>query len=292
MPSRLTVMASVATLWLLGGVVYPLLTIASEELSAVQVTALRTTGALLMTTPLLLLRARGQLRALLGRATLWPNVVAGVLFYPLGNGLLTYASARLPSAISALVFSMLPVVAAVVASLRGQRLGAGTWAGITGAVVGMLMLAGAPTESLSLLGLLAALASVACWFVGTDYWSTRGVHADVIASVWVQLLIGTVGCWVLLVVSQNAVPRPSVAFQPVMIVLALSQFVAHMAYLGVAGRVSHVLLTSFAFVNPVVAALAGFVLLGQHMTLVQAGASVVLLAAVALVARPSTPDAG
>ena len=289
-PSPFLVALSIGTLWLVGGLVYPMLAIASDSLTAIQLTAVRTTGAVLMTTPFLLFRSgsREHLRSLFSWRTLWPNIVAGVMFYPIGNGLLTWASARLPSSLSALSFSLLPVLAAAVAALRGHRLGRWVWSGIGAASISMLVVVGAPDADVQLIPLFAALASVLCWFAGTEYWASRGISIDLLSSVWVQLVVGSIACWVSVALAGDGVPASDVWVQPLIVLLAFSQFIQHAAYLGMAGRISPVLLTSFAFVNPVVAAIAGYLLLEQRLTAVQLAASAVLLVAVSLVVRFST----
>lgn len=295
-PGRGQVAAALGTLWLVGGLVYPLLAIASDGLTPMQVTAIRTTAAAALTTPLLLARLRQRRPRLLERRSLAPNLVAGLLFYPVGNGLLTFASARLPSSTTALAFSLLPVLAAVATAMRGQVPRLTVWVGIGGALTSMLVVVGAPGRDASPAPVLAALASVACWFSGTEYWAARRAGTDLVASIWLQLVVGSLGCWVALVATDAPLPALGAWLQPVMLVLAFSQFIQHAAYLGVAGRVSAVALTSFAFVNPVVAAVAGFLLLDQAMTTLQLVASACLLASVLLVIRvPSSalsPAAG
>ncbi len=284
-PSPLRVVASILTLWLVGGVVYPLLTMASDHLAAVQVTAVRTTGAVLMTTPVLLSRMHGRLHALRSFHAIWPNVVAAVAFYPVGNGLLTYASGHLPSSLSALSFSMLPVLAAVVSALRGSALGRWVWLGIGGSIVSLVLVVGAPGSGVPGPALAAALASVVCWFAGTEFWAARSRDLDLIASVWIQLTVGSIACWVSVALSGSGMPSAASVLQPAVVLLAFSQFIQHVAYLGVAGRVSPLVLTSFAFVNPVVAGLAGYLLLQQRLSVLQAAGSATLLLSVLLVVR-------
>lgn len=279
--------SAIGTLWLVGGLVYPMLAVASDELNAVQLTAVRTTGAAIMTTPLLVYRLRGRISELWSLHSLWPNVVAGVLFYPIGNGLLTYGSARLPSAISALAFSLLPVLAASVAAYRGHRYGRRVWLGVAGACVSMVGVVGAPDAAVALLPLLAVLASVTCWFVGTEFWARRGRRADLMVSVWLQLVIGACACWVTVALASDGPPSTGQLFSPLLLLLAFSQFIQHAAYLGIAGRVNPLLLTSFAFVNPVVAAVAGYLLLQQQLTVVQTIASLAMLLSVSVVVKPS-----
>lgn len=280
-------MLAIGTLWLVGGLVYPVLSLASEDFSAIEVTAVRAIGAVIMTTPLLLYRLRGALHRLWSWRILWPNLVAALLFYPIGNGLLTYASGRLQSSLTPLVFALLPVLAAAVSAGRGVRLGRATWIGVTGAFFSLIVVVGAPGSNVPLIPVFAAMASVVCWYTGTELWASRNVDIDLIASVWIQLVIGAVACWVILIASGSQLPPLDRTVQPIMLFLAFSQFIQHAAYLGIAGRVSPLLLTSFAFVHPVVAAIAGYFLLHQRLTAVQIVGSVALLFAVSLVVRAS-----
>ena len=56
-------------------------------------------------------------------------------------------------------------------------------------------------------------------------------------------------------------------------------------YLGISSRVSGMVLTSFGFVNPLVAALVGYFVFSQKITTMQAVAGAILLVGVALVVK-------
>jgi drug/metabolite transporter (DMT)-like permease len=56
-------------------------------------------------------------------------------------------------------------------------------------------------------------------------------------------------------------------------------------YLGISSRVSPQVLTSFGFVNPLVAMIVGYLVYSQKITMVQGIAGVILLIGVGLVVK-------
>jgi drug/metabolite transporter (DMT)-like permease len=70
-----------------------------------------------------------------------------------------------------------------------------------------------------------------------------------------------------------------------MIFLILALASQYWAYLGISRRVSPALLTSFAFVNPLVAGLIGFFAFGQKLGVIQLVAGAILLLGVFLVVK-------
>jgi drug/metabolite transporter (DMT)-like permease len=70
-----------------------------------------------------------------------------------------------------------------------------------------------------------------------------------------------------------------------MIFLIFALAAQYWAYMGLADRVSPELLTSFAFINPLVAGLIGFSVFSQSVSQIQIIAGIILLVGVYIVVR-------
>jgi drug/metabolite transporter (DMT)-like permease len=274
---------AIASMWVIGGLVYPLLALGSKHLNAISLMAIRSSGAaVIMTAMVLILVPKAIMKARLDRR-LYPILIAAVLFYPLGSGLLAAASAHIPSAFSALIFSCLPILAVIYAVTTGNQQSKRTWAGVFLALVFLAGLVGRPSGELSSLGIIFVILSVLSWFIGTQNWIEHAPDYPLLICVWLQVLFGAIGCDLIALVSGQKVPSVHQAFSPVMLLLMISIAIQHLSYIGLSTRVPPALLTSFAFVNPLVAAVAAYFLLHERLSALQALAALGLLVAIYLV---------
>ena len=273
----------VLTLWLLGGLTYPMLTVASRHLSALELVAVRSSGSAILATVLVLMVMPNEVKKLRFDARLIPVFVASIVFYPIGQGTLAIASSRIPSALSALIFSCLPVLAVLSSTIRREWQSRRTWLGVAFAVVFVALLAGDPGGKVSGYGFAAVVFSVLTWFAGTEYWIKRKPNYPMLISVWLMILFGAIECDLVLIISGRRLPSPSYALTWYMLILIVFLVAQHTAYIYIASRVTGPVLTSFAFVNPLVAAVAAYFMFGDRLSAMQTGAAVGLLLAIYLV---------
>lgn len=274
---------AIASMWVVGGLVYPLLALGSKHLNAISLMAIRSSGAAVIMTVMVLIVVPQEVRKIRLDRRLYPILVAAMLFYPLGSGLLAAASSHIPSAFSALMFSCLPVLAVLYAVITGNQQSKRTWAGVFLALFFLAGLVGRPSGDLSLLGIIFVILSVLSWFIGTENWIENAPDYPLLICVWLQVLFGAIGCDLIALVSGQKVPSAHLAFSPVMLLLMISIAIQHLSYIGLSTRVPPALLTSFAFVNPLVAAVAAFFLLHERLSALQAVAGLGLLVAIYLV---------
>jgi drug/metabolite transporter (DMT)-like permease len=273
----------VLTLWLLGGLTYPMLTVASKHLVALELVSVRSSGSAILATLLVLVVMPNAVLKLRFDARLFPVLIASVVFYPIGQGTLAIASSRIPSAVSALIFSCLPVLTVLYALTRRERQSGKTLVGVVLAVLFVGLLAGGPEGAISRFGFAAVVFSVITWFMGTEYWIRYKPDYPMLISVWLMILFGAIECDLMLVVSGKPLPSPRYALTWYMLTLIVFLVAQHTAYIYIASRVSGPILTSFAFVNPLVSATAAYFMFGERFSALQAAAGFGLLLAIYLV---------
>ena len=235
------------------------------------------------------------------RGVEWRNAaLVGLMLPAAGNGLVTLAESHVPSGLVALLMGSIPMWMALMAAVGPERsalrprVSFGLVLGVAGIalLVGPGAIPGATPSAWgwSALPVLGAMS----WAYGS-LWSRRvPMPASPLASTAVGLTAGGV----LLIAIGMGVGEPArvtaAAFQPapVAALLYLAVFgsvVGFTAYLWLLQRVSPTLVSTYAFVNPVVAMLLGFAFAGEPFGARTLVAALLVLIAVALIVTAPAP---
>jgi drug/metabolite transporter (DMT)-like permease len=222
-------------------------------------------------------------------------IVTGGTLLVAGTGMLTFAVERIPSGLAALLGATVPLFLALFArGAFGERLSWRAWLGLLIGLVGIALLV--DPRGGQVLGILFALTGAAAWAAG----SLRSRVADAPRRPMVGAALEMLGASVLfalvgLVRGEFArldlaavPPRGWVAF--VYLVVAGS-LVAYTAYSWLLRNASTQLVGTHAYVNPMVAVLLGWLVLGESVGLRTLAAGAVVLVAVVLLitGRPGEP---
>lgn len=228
----------------------------------------------------------------------WHAAIAGNLMLVGGNGLVVWAEKDVPSNLAALIIALTPVWFAVLewARPKGARPALPTVAGILVGFIGVAMLvsghspqASSPTVSVG--AALMLIVAGLCWSGGT-LWARYHPHTN---SPWVnsaaQMLCGGVGlllaAWLRGEPGQfhwNAVSVQS--WLALLYLLVFGSWVAFSAYAYLLKATTPARLATYAYVNPVIAVLLGWLFLGETLTAQMMWASAVILASVAITSLP------
>jgi drug/metabolite transporter (DMT)-like permease len=243
----------------------------------------------------------------------WAGVaVTGVLLFVGGNGLVTFAERTVPSGLAAVLVATTPLWIALVERCRpgGERVRARGWLGLALGLAGVVLLLapGLGAEagpSLDGVGPFLVLGSAFCWALGSvvlRHCRLRGPHLA--AAAW-QMVVGGGGlalaglvCGEVGELPERVTPGAVGAFCYLLVVGSLVGFVAFNWLLS---HVPAPQVGTYAYVNPIIAVLAGCLIDQEEFTAAMAGGIIVILAGVALVrgrglapsapARGSDPDA-
>lgn len=226
---------------------------------------------------LLLLLARPTLR---GRsAESWRAVVAFGLVLAMMNGFFYLALERLPLGVTVTIEVLGPLVLSV---LVARRLAAWLWAGL--ALVGVVLLAGGGWADLDPLGVLFALAAAACWAgyilasarVGREF-----SHLDGLA---IAMAIGAIVALPLGIGDAGAALLSPVTLGLGAAVAVLSSAIPYALELTALRRLAASGFAVLMSLAPATATLAGWILLGQQLTLPElAGIALVIVASIGAV---------
>jgi drug/metabolite transporter (DMT)-like permease len=244
---------------------------------------------------------RGPLR--ITRRQLVSAAVVGTLLAAGGNGLVTIAEQEVPSSLAALLIASVPLWVVLLRALLGEHPARATLAGVAIGFggVALLLLPGEQPAGVSIAGLLLVVVAAASWATGSVASGRADLPDDPLVSTGYQMTIAGV----LMVVggavagelgdihwgSLSAESLGAFAY-----LIFIGSIVAYSAYTWLLQHAPVSRVSTYAYVNPVIAVFLGWVVLSEKITLLTLVGAAVIVASVAFIVRheaapgPDEPD--
>jgi drug/metabolite transporter (DMT)-like permease len=230
-------------------------------------------------------------------------VIGGLLLLG-GNGAVVWAETRVPSGVTSLLVATVPIWMVIIESLRsgGRRPARAVIAGLVLGLGGLALLLapGRLAGRVDALGAGVLLLGSFSWALGSLLSRTAKLPKSGFLAAAMEMIAG--GVWLLLFglvtgqasrITLAALSAKSLVSLAYLIVFG--SLVGFTAYIWLLGATTAARVSTYAYVNPVVAVLLGWAFAGEPMTLRTALAAGVIVAAVALIirygARPAKPAA-
>jgi len=239
-----------------------------------------------------------------GRDFRWPSrrewrdtVIVGALLLGGGMGMVAWGEQTIPSGIAALLIALMPVWVAVLGRLAfGERLPRAAVVGVAVGLVGVAILVGPsdnPVERFAPAGIAALIVSPICWASGSLFSAHRArLPAQPLVATGGQMLAGSLvlGAFALVTGEPGRLHPEAIS----------AESLAALAYLTVIGslvafttygwllRIAPLpLIATYAYVNPIVAVILGWLVLAEPLTprTIVAGAVIVFAVALIITAR-------
>jgi drug/metabolite transporter (DMT)-like permease len=220
-----------------------------------------------------------------------------------GMGLVSWGEQTVPSGIAGVLIAMMPVWVAIYGRLFfRERLPALAIAGIVIGMIGVVILVGqgvALDRSLDPAGIAVLILSPIAWAAGATFSANRArLPKDPFLATGLEMLCGSVVLALAAVFSGELGSfRPEAVTSDGLVAVAyltvVGSLIAFTAFVWVIRHAPLPLVTTYAFVNPVIAVFLGWLLLHEAVGPVQLAAGGVIVAGVALiiVARGRMVDA-
>jgi drug/metabolite transporter (DMT)-like permease len=235
------------------------------------------------------LRLRGEANP---TARQWRGgAIIGTLLRVCGNGAVTLAERTVPSGIVALLVAMVPLWMVLLEWLRpgGKRPAGRTFAGLAVGLAGMVLLVG-PVGSggVPLGGAAIVLAGSLCWAFGSIYGKRLTLPTSPLMATAVEMLSAGAVLTVLAAVtgelsSLGAAKISGTSLLALAYLIVFGSLVAFSAYVWLLRATTPALVSTYAYVNPVVAVFLGWLVLGEPVTGRTLLAAAVIIAAVAII---------
>jgi len=290
-PPRAEIALAFAAVYVLWGSTYLAIRIGVETIPPFLMAGLRhlTAGVLLYAW----MRARGTPRP---EPRHWRSaaLVGGLLLLG-GNGLVTWAEQRVPSGLAALIVASVPLwMTAIDAILRRERPHGVVLAGLALGLAGIAFLAApgrfAGGGHVDPLGAAALLAASLFWATGSLVSRRVALPSATFLATAMEMiaggaiLLGVAGATGELgAVSLSAVSTRSLLALGYLIVAG--SLVGFSAYIFLLGATTPARVSTYAYVNPVVAVFLGWIAAGESVTARTIVAAAIIVAAVALIIR-------
>lgn len=297
-PSRGRVALAFAAVYVLWGSTYLAIRFGVETIPPFLMAGTRhlTAGLLLY----VWMRSRGTPRP---SAKHWGSAaIIGGLMLLGGNGLVTWAEQRVPSGLAALIVASVPIWMAVFDGLEKRaRPGAAVIAGLLLGLSGIALLVApgrfAGNGHVDPLGALALLTASLCWSFGSLYSRRATLPASTFTATGMEMIAGGAWLWIAgLLFGEGSrlhlsaiSTRSAVSLGYLVVFGSLIGFTAYVWLLKVTtpARVS-----TYAYVNPIVAVVLGTLFAGEVITARIAIAALVIVGAVALIITSRARPAG
>jgi drug/metabolite transporter (DMT)-like permease len=245
------------------------------------------------------LAARGH-RVRVPRRALAAAALIGVLLPAGGNGIVTVAERHVPSGMAALLIASVPLwVVLLRSSVGGERIARGTLGGLALGFAGLvvLLLPGSRPAEATITGVVLVLVAACSWATGSFLSPRLKLPADPLVSTAWQLVFG--GAVLLagaLVAGEPAdlhlADTSAKSLLALLYLIVPGSWVAYSAYAWLLQNAPLSQVATYAYVNPLVAVVLGWAILGEDVSAgTLAGAALVVAAVAAIVTRESAPRA-
>jgi drug/metabolite transporter (DMT)-like permease len=211
------------------------------------------------------------------------TAVVGGLLLMCGNGGVTLAERTVPSGVAALLVAMVPMWMVLLEWLRpgGTRPTGRTLLGLLVGFAGIVVLVGPGalgSEGVDLFGAGLVMVGAAAWAAGSIYSRGAELPRSALLATGMEMLWGGAG-----LISTESI----LAYLYLVVFGSLVGFTAYIWLLGVStpARVS-----TYAYVNPIVAVLLGWWILDEPLTARVLGAAAIIVLAVAVITTGKRPQ--
>jgi drug/metabolite transporter (DMT)-like permease len=220
--------------------------------------------------------------------------LVGGLLLVLETGALAFAEKKVPTGLAALIVASVPLFMAVLdRAFFGIRIPFLAGLGILAGLAGVALLAG-PSGAINPLWACVLLAAAFTWAAGSAYARVAPLPESHVLSAGMQMVCSAVMLGILATATGDLgkVHASAFSFTSVGSLAYLVLFGSILAYTAYGWLLKHAptpLLSTYAYVNPAVAVVLGWLLAGEHLGARELVAGLVVISSVALILLSRSP---
>jgi drug/metabolite transporter (DMT)-like permease len=235
---------------------------------------------------------------LLGKVS-WPSreniirqAIAGFFMITMGNGLVAYAEILIPSGVAAIICSLMPMMVILINLTvnREEKPTIPIVLGVMVGLVGIIMIFGQHIDEFSKIeyqvGIFLIFLAVVCW-AGCSVWLKKKSEGNLFLNASLQMFFG--GVWTIplsllfddfSILSWSAEAAYSLAY-----LIIFGSVIAYACYSYALRKLPMTILSLYAYVNPVVAVILGWLILDEKLNALIVAAIGVTVAGIYIVNR-------
>jgi drug/metabolite transporter (DMT)-like permease len=284
---------ALVTVYLVWGSTFVALAIAVRDLPPFLAMALRhlVAGGVLLAVAI----PRGDRRGdAIGRPQIVAAFVFGGLLFVTGHGALAWAQQTVPAGVAALLVGTIPIWMSLFDRVAfGRRLARSAYAGIALGFVGLVFLFDPFGQgAVDRLGALVIVLSAMCWAAGSLYSRGAPLPKRPLVSAGLASLCGGILLSGYSVVSGEIGEAvwTTDAVLALAYLIVVGSFIGFTSYVWLLRSAPLSLVSTYAYVNPIVAVVLGWLVLGEEVTIQMVVAGAAVLVSVAAIVRAGTAD--
>ena len=215
-----------------------------------------------------------------------------------GNGLVTIAEQTVASSLAAIMIASVPLWVVLMRRITGERVPLPTLIGVAIGFAGVawLVLPGGRPEEATTFGIVLLVLAPMFWAVGSFLSGRIELPRNPFVSTSIQMLSGGVATGVVggMLGEFGDVHLEKFSTSSLVALgylVVFGSLVAFTAYVWVLQNAPVSKVATYAYVNPVIAIVLGWLILGEQMTPTMLGAATIIIASVAMIVRKETGPA-
>jgi len=222
-----------------------------------------------------------------------PILLLSFLNFMISNGLATWGVKLTTAGISAIMGAIFPLWLVLILTLKGgNRIPRLAWLGMLLGFVGICLIFYDHLKMLFeysfLAGIIIGLAASLAWAYGTIYTKEYAADFNPYQSIGWQMLISGIVLNIVATATGHTIPLVEITWrtwEAILFLVIVSSIIAFLAYLYALQRLPASLVSTYAYINPIVAVFAGHFFLHEKLSLLILEGSVVTLTGVYVVNR-------
>ena len=222
--------------------------------------------------------------------------LVGILL-PGANAVVSVAEVDVPSGLAALIIASVPLCVILLRLAARERISGRSVAGVAlgFAGVALLMLPGERPDGASLAGMLALVAAAAMWATGSFASPRLDLPRDpFVSTAWSMFLGGAITVVAGLLAGEGADVHPSEFSTESILAFAylvfIGSLVAYSAYVWLLQNAPVSKVSTYAYVNPVIAVFLGWIVLDESVPAMTFAGAAIIVASVAIVVRTESRE--
>ncbi len=224
------------------------------------------------------------------RAQFWSAAIVGTLLLAGGNGFVMLGERTVPSGLAALIIASIPLWIVLMRVARGDRVGTDVIGGVVLGLIGVaiLVVPGGLNGTIEPVGLIMILIATLSWSFGTFLSPRLAMPQSVFASTAIQMLAAGIACAIAgVAIGEPQHVDPSRFATESLLGLAylvvVASLVAYSAYTWLLQNAPVSLVSTYAYVNPVIAVFLGTAFLAEPLASTTLAGAALIVAAVAFI---------